>query len=603
MSAPRFSMPQHIVLYGVLVGGAMAFGFPFFWMVASSVKGGREIAAENHRLLPRRPVPRHRSPYVDETTFDAPRHPDDVPLAVWQQAKPRLIDLAAERLASWTPRTVDDEQPIDAGTLDAEAWKREMTEGLFDALWRRLSDTARRHAVQADEPAGAENDARDALPENREAPVAAADPDRPLSEGAIDAGTEAILADARSIISDELMRETFDRVYRRLCLGPCRARTTDRKQVTIATGGGWKLESGSGRLVERRRSKTIFQEAHLDLSSDGSAAFILLPEAAAASAEVDRLFVAYRADESWSRIAFEVIRAGKRYRTAQVLNLHDRKWVEAQLRWPDDLGDPMKRRPYLVLHPAGDAPAGSPNLSIRIEVRANSTIGAWWDKLLTNYRIVFRELPFGRYFMTSLSLSLLNVVLMVLSCTLAAYAFARLSWPGRDLWFGIMLATMMIPTQVTMIPSFLIHRHLGWYNTLLPLWVHAAFGSAFFIFLMRQFLRTVPNDLEEAARIDGCGFLRIYWHVMMPLVVPTIATIAIFTFTGTWNNFMGPLIYLNDERLFPLALGLFKFNLRSGGEMNLMMAASFIMTLPIIVLFVVLQKAFLEGVTTTGMKT
>jgi len=165
-----------------------------------------------------------------------------------------------------------------------------------------------------------------------------------------------------------------------------------------------------------------------------------------------------------------------------------------------------------------------------------------------------------------------------------------------------MLATMMLPSQVIMIPGFLINRYLGLYNTIIPLWLFSAFGSAFFIFLLRQFMMTIPKDLEEAARIDGCGFFGIYWRVILPLIKPTIATIAIFTFTTNWNNFMGPLIYVNDERLFPLALGLFKFNLISGTDAGLMMAGSFIMTLPIIILFFYAQKYFIQGITLTGTK-
>ena len=262
----------------------------------------------------------------------------------------------------------------------------------------------------------------------------------------------------------------------------------------------------------------------------------------------------------------------------------------------------MQRRVYYWLEPVGLAPKGSPPFSVEVTVTRNSLAGAWVDKVLHQYRAVFREIPFGRYIMTSLSLSILSIVLVVFASTMSAYAFARLNWPGRDLCFVIMLATMMIPPQVTMIPSFLIFKSIGWYDTLLPLWAPAIFGTPFFIFLLRQFLMTIPKDLEDAARIDGCGFLRIYWHVMIPLVTPTIAIIAVYTFIATWNNFMGPLIYVNDDRLFPLAMGLFKFNLRAGSDVGLMMAAAFIMTMPIIILFFFVQRYFIQGVTLTGMK-
>ena len=207
-----------------------------------------------------------------------------------------------------------------------------------------------------------------------------------------------------------------------------------------------------------------------------------------------------------------------------------------------------------------------------------------------------------RYAATSFALVALNIVLMVLSSSLAAYAFARLQWPGRDFMFVLLLGTLMIPQQVTLIPGFIIMKWLGWYNTLNPLWIGAAFGSAFNIFLLRQFMKGIPTDLEDAARIDGCGFLRIWWHIMLPLVKPTLAAIAVFTFIGTWNDFMTPLIYLNDQRLYPLSLGLFQLQTVLGTNYAMMMAGSIIMTLPVIVVFFFAQKYFVQGITLTGMK-
>jgi len=181
-------------------------------------------------------------------------------------------------------------------------------------------------------------------------------------------------------------------------------------------------------------------------------------------------------------------------------------------------------------------------------------------------------------------LVVLSIAGTLFASTFVAYAFARLRWPGRDLCFMALLATLMVPGQVTMIPGFLIVKSLGWYNTLQPLWAFSFFGNAFFIFLLRQFMKGIPNDLEDAARIDGCGFLRIYWYVILPLIKPTMAAIAIFTFMGCWNDFMGPLIMLNDFRLYPLSLGLFSLNVQAGGNLGMMMASSFLMTLPVIVL-------------------
>jgi multiple sugar transport system permease protein len=233
-------------------------------------------------------------------------------------------------------------------------------------------------------------------------------------------------------------------------------------------------------------------------------------------------------------------------------------------------------------------------------------LSAWWAKIQRNYLIVMEHIPFGRYVSTSLYLVILQIVCTIFSCSLVAYSFSRLRWPGRSACLIIMLGTMMLPGQVTMIPQFLVIRDLGWYNTLLPLWAPSLTANAFNVFLLYQFMRGIPRDLEDAARIDGCGVLRIYWHVMMPMIRPSLTVIGIFTFMGVWNDFMGPLIYLQDQRLYPLSLGLYALNVQAtangGNSMAMMMAGSLLMTLPVIAIFFLGQRYFVRGITLTGMK-
>jgi multiple sugar transport system permease protein len=163
---------------------------------------------------------------------------------------------------------------------------------------------------------------------------------------------------------------------------------------------------------------------------------------------------------------------------------------------------------------------------------------------------------------------------------------------------------MMLPAQVTMIPSFVIWRALGWYNTLNPLWITAWTGSAFFIFLMVQFMRTIPKELEEAARIDGLNAVQTWWYVMVPLVKPTLAAIAIMVFMASWNDFLGPLVMLRDQAKFPLSLGLFGLNIdqKQTAGWAVIMAGNMLMTLPVIGVFFLFQRYFIEGVTVSGMK-
>ncbi|MCL4219450.1 MAG: carbohydrate ABC transporter permease, partial [Candidatus Hydrogenedentes bacterium] len=234
----------------------------------------------------------------------------------------------------------------------------------------------------------------------------------------------------------------------------------------------------------------------------------------------------------------------------------------------------------------------------------NSRPAATYDKYANNYREVLRRVPMLSYLKNSFLLVGLNILGQILGSSLVAFAFARLKWPGREFYFVLVLATLMIPPQVTMIPLFLIFRELGWYNTLRPLWVPAFFGSAFYIFLLRQFMRGIPKELEDSAKIDGCGYFGIYWRVILPLVKPALATIGIFTFMTVWNDFMGPLIYLSDQRLYPLSLGLFALQVVQGPNINygVMMAASVIMTIPVIALFFAAQRQFIQGITLTGLK-
>jgi multiple sugar transport system permease protein len=220
----------------------------------------------------------------------------------------------------------------------------------------------------------------------------------------------------------------------------------------------------------------------------------------------------------------------------------------------------------------------------------------------SNYPRALAYIPFLRYTLNTLTLCVLNVFGTVLSCSLVAYSLARIRWQGRDLVFYSLLATMILPGQVTMIPTFAIFKWLGWIGSYKPLVIPAFFGSAFNIFLLRQFFMTIPGELSDAARIDGCTEFGTYWRVVLPLARPALATVALFTFIGTWNDFLGPLLYLTDDRSYTLSLGLQRFVSQHGAEWGMLMAASVVMTLPIIVVFFFAQRTFIQGVTLTGIK-
>jgi multiple sugar transport system permease protein len=220
-----------------------------------------------------------------------------------------------------------------------------------------------------------------------------------------------------------------------------------------------------------------------------------------------------------------------------------------------------------------------------------------------NFAEATTTIPFWRQAFNTLVLCILNVIGTTASCAFVAYGFSRIDWPGRDWFFWVTLSTMMIPGAVLMVPLYGLFRELGWVGTNLPLWVPAFFASAYNIFLLRQFFLTIPRDLGEAAEIDGCGELRIFAQIVLPLMRPALIVVALFSFMYVWNDFMGPLIYLTDERLFTLALGLQAFQSRLGGtEVHLLMAAGTLVILPVLVLFLFAQRYFIEGIAMSGLK-
>lgn len=219
-----------------------------------------------------------------------------------------------------------------------------------------------------------------------------------------------------------------------------------------------------------------------------------------------------------------------------------------------------------------------------------------------NYPDALNSMPFMLYLRNTLLLGLTTVIGAVASSAIVAYAFAKMEFDGKNALFGIMIATMALPGQVTMIPIFGLFRSLGWYGSYLPLIVPAFTASAYYVFLLTQFFKTLPTEMSEAARVDGAGEWTIFLRLVIPLSKPALATCALFQFIGSWNDFLGPLLYVNDPAKYTLAYGLQQFVSHYGGFYAQLMAAATIFTIPIILLFFFAQKTFIQGISTTGGK-
>ena len=233
------------------------------------------------------------------------------------------------------------------------------------------------------------------------------------------------------------------------------------------------------------------------------------------------------------------------------------------------------------------------------------SIPPYWQSFVEIFN--FPGIPMVLFIRNSLIVAIPAVAGTVVSSTLVAYSFARLRWWGRDTLFAVTLATMMLPSQVTLIPAFIVFKSIGWLDTWYPLIIPALFGAPIYIFLLRQFFLGISPELDDAARIDGCGTLGILWRIIVPLSMPALGAVAIFSFQGHWNEFFTPLIYLNSVDKFTIALGIRLFNTPEGAgqqqwSWNYLMAASFIAILPILLIFFFAQRFFVQGIVVSGLK-
>ena len=546
----KSSLASRVVVYFLLSLGAIIFAWPFLWMVATTAKLDRELFQAN-RLLPERPIPRMHSPYVDDRYYaDAAGPRMDEALSFLEQQLSNY---------SWT------------ADVDRAAMQKQVARGLYQKLRNQLP-------AQVWE-----------LP------------------------NEQLKTRLASSVDSKMVEETATELRRVFCVGSLLARSYDLQEDKLVDAANaataWQLGGdAAAQLVQAGTATEQFAELHYDFSHGDKVVLSQTFTTSFPTSRLHRLQLSIRCDDTWHALDLFLEKNGVHYHAARTMDSSEYNWVVDTWQEPGPDDQPTKIRSWTLLYPEGASAIDSPNqLKITLELQRVNQLQAWWEKIRRNYRLTLDHIPFWRFVATSVFLVILNLIGTLLSCSLVAYSLARLQWPGRALCFALLLATMMLPPQVTMIPQFLIMQKLGWYNTLYPMWIMSFAAPAFYVFLLRQFLKGVPRDLEDAARLDGCGFLRIYWHIMLPLVRPTLAAIAIFTFIATWNDFMNPLIYLADQRLYPLSFGLYAFQVQIANPgtakgMGMMMAGSLLMTLPVILIFFFAQRYFLRGVTLTGMK-
>lgn len=561
---PR-TISRSFLLHAVLIGGSIIFALPYVWLVGTSWKLDKEIQTEKITIFPQRPIPRPVSPYVDTRHFPPIEQPVFVGRHRWEQwMHTALEERLGQAVDEWFASGVDQRWI----TLDRDDVREQLIRGAFARL---------RHLLPLD-----------------------------LWE----APREVFEQGLTKTLQPQFITEAFDQCYRYFALGKVLVKNRDYRIFDLSEGRSfdsfWRVTRGPATLERRVESEHPVAVAFYNLTEADTIEITSDLELPFDFEQFKRLSLSLRRDQTWHELRLVMEFGGRRLESSAPSYLGEDTWWEVNFQEPSEDDKRLSARRYILLKETDRGSQydhGDRRIKLRVTLQRSSNFEAFWAKGTENYRKAFDEVPFWQYFKTSIFLVIANILGTALSCSLAAFAFARLRWPGRDFCFVLVLATLMIPPQVTMIPSFVIYKYLGWYNTLAPLWVPNCLAvNAFAVFLLRQAMKGIPRDLEEAAQIDGCGWLRIYWNVALPLMKPTLAAISIFTFMFVWNDFMTPLIYVNDQRLYPLALGLFSFLAGRENQFSLIMAGSMIMTLPVIITFFFAQRHFIQGVTMTGMK-
>lgn len=543
----------HGWLHLVLLTGVGVFIFPFLWMLVTSLKTDDELVATS--WIPSIPSFVGQSPYVLETP-DLIK-PLEVAVSTWNERAPKLLS----RTESYLQSQLTPQQKADVNV---------------DSLIRASSAVLMNRAVAR-------------------VPTEAWKRDEPSLLSAYD-----------SVLSPELAGDAIDSRLSRLEITGLQLRTLDNHVYVISDGADaaklMKVESGDAGIV-RDGNKTYLRYRF----ESGSAKPIVVSmnfTLPSPMKNLHKLTLGWVTDNSWHRVSASLDAEGRLWRSTRRTPLAQHKLGSLMLQPPTYEDETLRPKIWV---PMRDVGPGSPqtwhDATLRLTIHPSSTPRAIWTKVQRNFSRVFDQIPFWQYALNSLLLVGLSTIGALFSACFVAYAFARLHWPGRSVALILLLSTMMLPSQVTMIPQFLIWRQLGWYNTLNPLWVPSWLGGAFFIFLMTQHMKTIPRELEEAARIDGLNAVQTWWYVILPLVKPAAAAIAIMAIQWAWNDFMGPLIYLRDQDRFPLSLGLFALSADSRtSDFALLMAGNVLMTLPMLIMFLVFQRYFIQGMTMSGMK-
>lgn len=540
--------------YLLLVAAAFCTMIPLLWLLASSFKTANEIFAVPIQWLPKLPPRVETSPYIVTDAYPMMKKPKAMDAATWETLQPQLEEAIWEEVQAHLSTNARL-----ANHIPSTALRTEITEGIWHGL-----------------------PGRDGLP---------------IAEPV------ALITEVQRAIIPEAIDTIWDAVYREVAVGTLQIEDVQFNRTSV-TNIAWKPASDT--LKNIRKSDDAQTQASLSYN-------FLNADSARLTANVTSPFpiqqlrlitLPVRGDASYHRLSLTVTVDGTTYEPTRPFVLESALWKNVVWRLQGIPGElESSHIPMQQTDASAQGMHTSRTQTLKLELTLNQPpyLAIAWDKFTANYRNLWKTVPFNRYFINSVFIATASTLLTLFFCSLGGYAFAKYRFRGQKILFGILLASMMVPFQVLLVPLFGLMYDIGWLNSYKAIIIPFSVG-AFGVFLMRQFIVTIPTELLDAARIDGCSEFGIYYRIVLPIIKPALGALTIYSFLGSWNGYLWPLIILRDESKYTLPIGLANLVGIYRQDYGMLMAGTLLSLMPIVILFLAMQREFVQGITLGSVK-
>jgi len=545
--------------YPLLLVAAFCTMVPLLWLLSSSFKTADEVFAVPIRWLPKLPSRISSSPYIVTDFYPNIKRPKSLTSEKWKTLQPTLKQTIWDNVQ---------EQFGEKLRLDTPNLSKEIQTEITQGVWQQ-------HVVTLPSEVWKET-------------------------------KESIVNKVNRAIIPETIATIWKNIHRQVGLGTIEIEDLEFNRITIDSV---KWDANTGTIMQIQDSLNAPTFANLSYSfQDKKNVYLSTAISSAVPIErIRRIILPIRGDASYHHLTLEVTVNGTTYKPTEPFVLDNA--LEEDTVWrlhgiPGELESshiPMLKTVSKQDLIKSKAPLSNAELSVKLTIHRPAYLAIVWDKLTSNYRNLWKAVPFNRYFINSVFIATASTLLTLFFCSLGGYAFAKYQFRGKTILFGILLASMMIPFQVLLVPLFGLMYDIGWLNSYNAIIIPFSVG-AFGVFLMRQFIVTIPSELLDAARIDGCSEFGIYYRIVLPIIKPALGALTIYTFLSSWNGYLWPLIVLRDEGKYTLPIGLANLVGIYRQDYGMLMAGTLLSLLPIIILFLAMQREFVQGITLGGVK-